>query len=234
MNSKKNTIILIIVFVGLMIGTSALYTSLSEKYKPDSLSLNQATTENSVPNTTDTPSEESTKQDTSQETSSEDSNNRNTSSETGSENKSHDTSAQEPELTLAPDFTVYDLEGNEVHLTDFFGKPIIVNFWASWCGPCKMEMPDFDAAYATYKDDIVFLMVNMTDGSRETLEKASAFIVDSGYSFPVYYDTDMDAAMTYGVNSIPSTYFIDAEGYLVDSVYSAITKEYLIRGIEKL
>ena len=98
MNSKKNTIILIIVFVGLMIGTSALYNSLSEKYKPDALSLNQATTENSVPNTTDTPSEESTKQDTSQETSSEDSNNGNTSSETGSENKSYDTSAKEPEI----------------------------------------------------------------------------------------------------------------------------------------
>ena len=234
MNSKKNTIILIIVFVGLMIGTSALYNSLSEKYKPDALSLNQATTENSVPNTTDTPSEESTKQDTSQETSSEDSNNGNTSSETGSENKSHDTSAKEPELTLAPDFTVYDLEGNEVHLTDFFGKPIIVNFWASWCGPCKMEMPDFDAAYATYKDDIVFLMVNMTDGSRETVEVASSFIADSGYSFPVYYDTEYSAAITYSVASLPTSYFLNEKGELVAHAKGAIDAETLQRGIDMI
>ena len=234
MNSKKNTIILIIVFVGLMIGTSALYNSLSEKYKPDALSLNQATTENSVPNTTDTPSEESTKQDTSQETSSEDSNNGNTSSETGSENKSDDTSAQEPELTLAPDFTVYDLEGNEVHLTDFFGKPIIVNFWASWCGPCKMEMPDFDAAYNTYKDDIVFLMVNMTDGSRETVEVASEFIANSGYTFPVYYDTQYSAAITYSVASLPTSYFLNEKGELVAHAKGAIDAETLQRGIDMI
>ena len=234
MNNKKNTIILIIVFVGLMIGTSALYNSLSEKYKPDALSLNQATTENSVPNTTDTPSEESTKQDTSQETSSEDSNNGNTSSETGSENKSDDTSTTEPELTLAPDFTVYDLEGNEVHLTDFFGKPIIVNFWASWCGPCKMEMPDFDVAYNTYKDDIVFLMVNMTDGSRETVEVASEFIANSGYTFPVYYDTQYNAAITYSVASLPTSYFLNSQGELVAHAKGAIDAETLQRGIDMI
>ena len=202
MNSKKNTIILIIVFVGLMIGTSALYNSLSEKYKPDALSLNQATTENSVPNTTDSTSE--------------------------------DSSTTEPELTLAPDFTVYDLEGNEVHLTDFFGKPIIVNFWASWCGPCKMEMPDFDAAYNTYKDDIVFLMVNMTDGSRETVEVASEFIADSGYTFPVYYDTQYSAAITYSVASLPTSYFLNEKGELVAHAKGAIDAETLQRGIDMI
>ena len=234
MNSKKNTIILIIVFVGLMIGTSALYNSLSEKYKPDALSLNQATTENSVPNNADSASEESNKNATSQETASEDNSNENTYSETGSENKSDDASATEPELTLAPDFTVYDLEGNEVHLTDFFGKPIIVNFWASWCGPCKMEMPDFDAAYNTYKDDIVFLMVNMTDGSRETVEVASQFIADSGYTFPVYYDTQYSAAITYSVASLPTSYFLNSQGELVAHAKGAIDAETLQRGIDMI
>ena len=221
MNNKKNTIILIIVFVGLMIGTSALYTSLSEKYKPDSLSLNQATTENSVPNTTDSASEDN-------------SNNESTASETGSENKSDDTSSTESELTLAPDFTVYDLEGNEVHLIDFFGKPIIVNFWASWCGPCKMEMPDFDVAYNTYKDDIVFLMVNMTDGSRETVEVASQFIADSGYTFPVYYDTQYSAAITYSVASLPTSYFLNKKGELVAHAKGAIDADTLQRGIDMI
>ena len=230
MNSKKNTIILIIVFVGLMIGTSVLYTSLSEKFKPDALSLNQATTENSVPNTTDSTFEESNENTASQDNS----NNGNATSETDSENKFDDASAAEPELTLAPDFTVYDLDGNEVQLTDFFGKPIIVNFWASWCGPCKMEMPDFDAAYNTYKDDIVFLMVNMTDGSRETVEVASEFIADSGYTFPVYYDTQYSAAITYSVASLPTSYFLNSQGELVAHAKGAIDAETLQRGIDMI
>lgn len=230
MNSKKNTIILIIVFVGLMIGTSVLYTSLSEKFKPDALSLNQATTENSVPNTTDSTSEESNENTASQDNS----NNGNATSETDSEKNSDDASAAEPELTLAPDFTVYDLEGNEVHLTDFFGKPIIVNFWASWCGPCKMEMPDFDAAYNTYKDDIVFLMVNMTDGSRETVEVASEFIANSGYTFPVYYDTQYSASITYSVASLPTSYFLNSQGELVAHAKGAIDAETLQRGIDMI
>ena len=240
MNSKKNTIILIIIFVGLMIGTSALYNSLSEKYKPDALSLNQATTENSVPNNTDSASKESNKNATSQETASEDNNNENTSSKSSSEDSnngnetSENDSAAESELTLAPDFTVYDLEGNEVHLTDFFGKPIIVNFWASWCGPCKMEMPDFDVAYNTYKDDIVFLMVNMTDGSRETIEVASEFIANSGYTFPVYYDTQYSAAITYSVASLPTSYFLNEKGELVAHAKGAIDAETLQRGIDMI
>ncbi len=135
---------------------------------------------------------------------------------------------------LAPDFIVYDLEGNEVTLSDFLGKPVVLNFWASWCGPCKSEMPDFQEVYEEYGEEIQFLMVNLTDGRQETVESASQYIADGGYSFPVYYDTESIAANGYGVHSVPRTYFIDEEGYLVDSVYRAIEKEELIRGIEKL
>ena len=82
----------------------------------------------------------------------------------------------QPEPQKAPDFTVFDLDGNEVHLQDFFGKPIVLNFWASWCGPCKMEMPDFNEKYQELGEEIQFLMINMTDGDRETVETAAAFI----------------------------------------------------------
>lgn len=150
------------------------------------------------------------------------------------ESTADESESNENELTQAPNFTVYDLDGNEVNLTDFFGKPIIVNFWASWCGPCKMEMPDFNEAYQTYKDDITFLMVNMTDGSRETVEKASTFIEESGYIFPVYYDTEYSAAITYSVSSLPTTYFIDADGYLIAHARGAIDGATLQKGIDMI
>ena len=140
----------------------------------------------------------------------------------------------EPANDLTPEFTVYDLDGKEVHLSDFFGKPIVLNFWASWCGPCQMEMPDFNEKYLEIGEKVQFLMVNMTDGSRETVESASAFIAEQGYSFPVYYDADLDAATVYSVYSLPTAYFIDVEGYTVARATGAISGETLQRGIDMI
>ena len=144
------------------------------------------------------------------------------------------TQTTEPANDLTPEFTVYDLDGKEVHLSDFFGKPIVLNFWASWCGPCQMEMPDFNEKYLEIGEKVQFLMVNMTDGSRETVESASAFIAEQGYSFPVYYDNDLDAATVYSVYSLPTTYFIDVEGYTVARATGAISGETLQRGIDMI
>jgi thiol-disulfide isomerase/thioredoxin len=140
----------------------------------------------------------------------------------------------EPESMTAPDFMVVDQEGNEVHLSDYFGKPIVLNFWASWCGPCRSEMPDFDEKYQELGDQVQFLMVNMTDGSRETLEIAKAFVADSGFTFPVFYDVYYQAAVTYGVSSLPTTYFIDADGTLVAYSMGAINADTLQRGIDMI
>ena len=131
----------------------------------------------------------------------------------------------------APDFTVYTLDGIPVSLSDFFGKPIVLNFWASWCGPCKRELPDFQEVYDEVGSDVQFLIVNMTDGSRETVESASAYLVDQCYTFPAYYDTQFSAAMAYGVSAIPCTYFIDAQGCAMARSTGAIDAQTLLKGI---
>ena len=140
----------------------------------------------------------------------------------------------QPQAQLAPDFTVYDAQGNPVRLSDFFGKPIVLNFWASWCGPCQSEMPDFEAKYQQLAGEVQFLMVNMTDGNRETLEIASGFIAQKGYTFPVFYDTQLDAATTYSVYSLPTTYFIDSRGVIVARAMGAIAEQTLQRGIDMI
>ena len=140
----------------------------------------------------------------------------------------------ENEYDPAPDFTVYDADGKPVKLSDMKGKPVVLNFWASWCPPCKAEMPDFDAVCKEYEGKVIFMMVNLTDGERETVESARNFIHMMEYSFPVYYDTDMEASNTYGIQSIPTTFFIDADGGLVAYGSGALSENELRRGISML
>ena len=145
-----------------------------------------------------------------------------------------DTTTDDIEPTIAPDFTVLDMDGNEVNLSDYFGKPIIINFWATWCGPCKSELPAFDNMYAEYGDDIEFIMLNLTDGSRDTVDNVKQFVSDNGYSFPVYFDTTLEAANTYGAYSIPTTFLIDNEGIPVHSQMGAMSEEQLEQLINAL
>lgn len=143
---------------------------------------------------------------------------------------------EEKPLEKAKDFTVYDEDNNEVKLSDFIGeKNIVVNFWASWCPPCKAEMPYFDEAMKKYKDENVeILMVNLTDGMRETKETAKAFIEEEGYDMDIVYDLDSDAAMTYYLNAVPRTLFIDIDGNIKYDHPGMISDSALNNNIEKL
>ncbi len=137
-------------------------------------------------------------------------------------------------LTAAPDFTVQEADGTVHKLSEYRGKPIVLNFWASWCGPCRAEMPEFDEIYRERGAEVQFLMVNLTDGNRETVKSASDFVAAQGYSLPILYDTAQDAARTYGVFSIPCTYFINANGMMTAQARGAIDKETLQHGIDMI
>ena len=133
----------------------------------------------------------------------------------------------------APDFTVYNAQGEAVRLSDYFGKPIVLNFWASWCGPCKMEMPDFQEKYLQLGEEVTFLMVNMT-GGRETQATAQSFLESQKFTFPVFYDLQGSAATVYQVYSLPTTYFIDANGDLIAQATGAIDAATLQKGIDMI
>ena len=152
--------------------------------------------------------------------------------ETGAPQDSAAPEETEPPKVEAPDFTVVDADGTEVKLSDYVGKPIVLNFWASWCSPCKSEMPEFNAAWEELDGEVQFLMVNMTDGARETVESAREYVEGEGFTFPVLFDTKSEAAIAYSAYSLPTTYFIDAEGYLVARAVGAIDGETLQKGLD--
>lgn len=130
------------------------------------------------------------------------------------------------------DFTVYDADGNKVTLSSKFGKPIVLNFWATWCGPCRSELPDFNKVNDELGDKVQFFMVNVDDPGTET--DVQNFLTKNGYTFPVYYDTDYDGIGAYNVTGIPVTYFINAEGELVATQRGTISEDTLRANIDNI
>ena len=127
---------------------------------------------------------------------------------------------------MAKDFVVYDEDLNEVKLSDYKGTPVVLNFWASWCPPCKSEMPSFNEMSKKYsKDKVAILMINLTDGQRETMSIAKQFIKDNNYNMKVLFDNKMNAVNSYNISAIPRTIFIDKDGYIVEDNPAGIISE---------
>lgn len=128
--------------------------------------------------------------------------------------------------TQVKDFTLKDLAGKSVSLSEYKGKIVVLNFWATWCPPCRQEMPEFNELSKEFARDgkAVLLAVNMTDGRRDTKSKVADFIKANKYTMPVLLDENQSLANYFGVRYIPSTYIINASGKLTGQIQGGTTK----------
>lgn len=124
----------------------------------------------------------------------------------------------------APDFELKDLSGKSVRLSDFRGKSVILNFWASWCPPCREEMPEFQRIYNENKDKLAVIGVNL----QESKENSEAFVKKLGITFPILLDPNAEVKDIYNVFTQPVTYFIDANGKIADKKFGPLTSEEII------
>jgi thiol-disulfide isomerase/thioredoxin len=142
-----------------------------------------------------------------------------------------DKSADRSGVQSAPNFTLTNLDSETVSLSDFKGKNVYLNFWASWCGPCKLEMPDLEKISQEYQDkDLVVLAVNVG----ENQNKVQAFMDANEFSFPVLLDPQGKAAKTYKVSSIPVSIFINEEGIIVNKKIGLMTHSQMKAYISEL
>ena len=134
------------------------------------------------------------------------------------------------EREQAPNFIMLDATGNELQLHDFLGKPIVLNFWTTWCPACVRESPYFENLYQEHGDIVHVIKVNLLDGQRETRAAVDNFMYVNGYTFPLYFD--VDGAAQYGVRAIPVTFFIDENGYPIASAPGPLNERMLRQGLE--
>jgi len=134
----------------------------------------------------------------------------------------------------APDFTLVDQYGEEHTLSDYKGKVVFLNFWATWCPPCREEMPDIEALYKEYgenSEDLVILSVanpktkDNPNNNDKTIEEVTKFMEDNGYSYPALMDTTGDVLLQYYITAFPTTFMIDREGRVIGYASGALTKD---------
>ena len=135
--------------------------------------------------------------------------------------------------TPAPDFTMQDSDGKEVKLSEFKGKPVVLNFWTSWCSFCKEEMPYFETAYKEHGQDVQFIMLNVAKSER-TEGEGQKYIQSSNYTFPVFYENEGKVMNLYGLRGFPATIFIDKNGNIAERNIGIITQDKLNEKIKAL
>ena len=128
----------------------------------------------------------------------------------------------------AVDFTLKDPDGKEITLSDYKGKKILLNFWATWCNPCKKEMPDLEKIHQTYPD-VVVLAVNI-----DSDQDIKGFMNNLELTFPTVLDVDGDVNKKYKVVSIPTSFFIDGDGIIKKKVVGILDYQKMIDHLENM
>lgn len=135
---------------------------------------------------------------------------------------------------LAPDFELDMLDGTTVKLSDYKGQKVLLNMWATWCLPCRAEMPDMQTFYDDYKDKgVAVLAVNMTK-SEKSVEQVPMFLEQYGISFPILLDEHNEVANRYQVRSLPTTYLINSEGIIEQKIIGPMNKEMMKKEVLQL
>lgn len=152
--------------------------------------------------------------------------------EENTENATEEVKEDEFDIAIgkeSPDFTLKNLDGEEVSLSDYRGKIVLINFWATWCTWCDKEMPDLQKLDEE-NDDLVVLAVDVM----EDKETVKGYIEKGGYEFEVVLDEDGEVAKTYLVSGFPTSYFVDEEGILLGGVPGAMTYEQMNSILESI
>jgi thiol-disulfide isomerase/thioredoxin len=133
---------------------------------------------------------------------------------------------------LAPEFSAVDLNGKTVHLADYHGKPILLNFWATWCGPCLREMPFLQKIYEDYSNaGLVIMAINIQENSAKIKE----FLLTNHLTIPAFLDKSGIISDEYGIASIPTTFFLDKDGIIRQKIIGSFPdKETLIRELSRI
>lgn len=134
---------------------------------------------------------------------------------------------------LAPDFTIASMEGEEIRLSELRGEPVFINFWASWCEPCKEEMPHLLEAYKKYGSEINFVMINVIEQefNKESMNK---YIKEAGLTFPIYLDKKDNVSTLYNILGYPTSFFINKDGVIQEIVMRPMSSEMIVQLMNQL
>ena len=132
----------------------------------------------------------------------------------------------------APDFELKNLDGEIVRLSDFEGKPVLVNFWATWCGPCRAEFPDLQKASVDNADNLVIIGINNTTTDR--VEQVDDFVAEMEATFPIVLDEEGQVVETYQIRGLPTTIFIDRNGIVNEVFPGLINQAYIESKLDEL
>jgi len=129
---------------------------------------------------------------------------------------------------LSPDFSLQDSSGEVVQLASLRGRPVVINFWASWCPPCRAEMPALENVYQEFHaQGLEILAVNAT--AQDDAQLAAAFAQDNQLTFPILYDFDGSVSALYATRALPTSFFVDAQGIIREVVVGGPMSEALLR-----